>query len=78
MSVTYTYNAPEGENTTVEVTFTDGTITHTRGVNAVFTDGAYDAEATEIRVSEVARGVEHKIAVGAITAPAEDPVETPE
>ena len=78
MSVTYTYNAPEGENITVEVTFTDGTITHTRGVNAVFTDGAYDAEATEIRVFEVARGVEHKIAVGAITAPAEDPVETPE
>jgi hypothetical protein len=78
MSVTYTYNAPEGENTTVEVTFTDETITHTRGVNAVFTDGAYDAEATEIRVSEVARGIENKIAVGAITAPAEDPVETPE
>ena len=78
MSVTYTYNAPEGENTTVEVTFTDETTTHTRDVNAVFTDGAYDAEATEIRVSELARGVEHKIAVGAITAPAEYPVETPE
>lgn len=73
MPVTHTYNAPEGENTTVEVTFTDGTITHTRGVNAVFTDGAYDAEATEIRVTEVGLGVSHKIAVGTITAPAETP-----
>ena len=78
LNITYTYNAPEGEAKTVEVTFTDGTITHTRGVNAVFTDGAYDTEATETRVSEVARGVEHKIAVGAITAAAEDPAETPE
>jgi len=78
LNITYTYNAPEGENKSVDVTFTDGTITHTRGVNAVFTDGAYDTEATEIRVSEVARGVEHKIAVGAITAAAEDPAETPE
>lgn len=78
MSVTHTYNAPEGENTTVEVTFTDGTITHTRGVNAVFTDGAYDAAATEVRVGEVGLGVAHKIAVGAITAPAEDPAEAPE
>ena len=77
MTVTYTYNAPEGENKSVDVTFTDGTITHTRGVNAVFTDGVYDAEATETRVSEVARGVEHKIAVGAITAPAENPAEAP-
>ena len=78
MPVTYTYNAPEGENTTVNVTFTDGTITHTRDVNAVFTEGAYDAAATEVRVGEVGLGVEHKIALGVITAPAEDPAETPE
>jgi len=79
MTVTYTYNAPEGEDKSVDVTFTDGTITHARGVNAVFAEGVYDAEATETRVSEVARGVEHKIAVGAITAPAEeDPAEAPE
>lgn len=78
MPVTHTYNAPEGENTTVEVTFTDGTITHTRGVNAVFAEGVYDAEATEVRVGEVGLGVEHKIAVGAITAPEEDPAEAPE
>jgi len=66
MSVTYTYNPPEGENKTVDVSFTDGTITHDRQVNAVFTDGVYDAEATETRVAEVAKGVEHKIAVGVI------------
>lgn len=66
MSVTYTYNAPEGENKTVDVSFTDGTITHNRQVNAVFTDGVYDADATEKRVAEVSKGVEHKIAVGVI------------
>ena len=78
MPVTHTYNAPEGEDKSVDVTFTDGTITHTRGVNAVFVEGVYDAEATEVRVGEVGLGVAHKIAVGAITAPAEDPAETPE
>ena len=80
MSVTYTYNAPEGENKTVDVTFTDGTITHDRQVNAVFTDGAYDAEATETRVAEVAKGVEHKIAVGAIREQEDvpDPIEPAE
>lgn len=73
MAVTYTYEAPEGDSTVVEVTFTDGTITHTRNVNAVFVDGVYDADATETRVGEVARGVEHKIAAGVISIPAEEP-----
>ena len=73
MAITYTYEAPEGDATVVEVTFTDGTITHTRSVNAVFVDGLYDADATETRVEEVARGVEHKIAVGVISVPAEEP-----
>lgn len=77
MPVTWTYNAPEGENTTVNVSFTDGTITHERSVNAVFTDGSYDADATEIRVGEVARGVEHKIAVGVITESSGEPAPTP-
>jgi len=66
MPVTWTYSAPEGDNKTVDVSFTDGTITHERSVNAVYADGSYDAEATEIRVGEVAKGVEHKIAVGVI------------
>lgn len=69
MAVTYTYEAPEGDATVVEVTFTDGTIAHTRSVNAVFVDGVYDADATENRVGEVARGVEHKIALGVIGIP---------
>jgi hypothetical protein len=38
----------------------------------VFTDGAYDADATEERVAEVALGVENKIAVGAISQPEEE------
>ena len=75
MAVTWTYDAPEGDATVVEVTFTDGTITHTRGVNAVFVDGVYDATATETRVGEVGAGVEYKIAAGVISVPAEEPAE---
>jgi hypothetical protein len=71
MAVTYTYDAPTGDETSVDVTFTDGTVTHQRGVNAVFTDDAYDADATEERVAEVALGVESKIAVGVISQPEE-------
>ena len=73
--------AAEGEETTTEqvatrtvsVTFTDGTITHQREVNVCFdADGAYDADATLVRIGEVARGVEQKIAAGVIAAPAAD------
>lgn len=54
------------------VTFTDGTITHQREVNVCFdADGAYDADATLVRIGEVARGVEQKIAAGVIAVPAE-------
>ena len=34
MPVTYTYNAPHESEPTIMVTFTDGTITHERSVNA--------------------------------------------
>ena len=76
MAVTWTYNAPSGDETTVEVTLTSDSpsLTHVRSVNAVFTDGSYDSDATEVRVSEVGAGVENKIAVGAITPP-EEPAE---
>jgi len=30
MPVTWTYSAPEGDNKTVDVNFTDGTLTHNR------------------------------------------------
>jgi len=54
----------------VQVTFTKGAITHTRNVNVCFdADGNYDAEATLVRIGEIARGVEGKIAAGVITAP---------
>ena len=77
MTVTYTYNPPSESEPTVMVTFTDGTITHERSVNAVYTDGSYDAEATETRVGEVALGVEHKIALGVITESSGQPAPTP-
>ena len=74
MAITTEYDAPTGEETTVEVTFTSDSpsITHVRAVNAVFTEGSYDATKTAERVAEVALGVENKIAVGAITPPAEE------
>ena len=53
---------------TVPVTFSHATVEHKRPVNAVLDDaGAYDATATKARVEEVARGVEHKIALGVIS-----------
>ena len=80
MAVTWTYNAPSGDETAVEVTFTSDSpsLTHIRSVNAVFTDGSYDSDATEVRVSEVGSGVENKIAVGAINAPEESAEESGE
>ena len=71
MAITWSYEAPADGETAVEVTFTSDSpsLTHVRAVNAVFTDGSYDAGETETRVSEVAAGVENKIAVGAITQP---------
>lgn len=64
-------------NTTVDcrdihVRFTDGTVTHERYVNVCYdADGNYDEDATDIRIGEVARGVESKMAAGVILAPAE-------
>ena len=77
MPVTYTYNAPAETEPTIMVTFTDGTITHMRSVNAIYVDGSYDADATEARVSEVAAGVENKISAGIITVESEEPAPTP-
>lgn len=52
----------------IKVTFTDGTVTHTRNVNVCYdAEGNYDEEATMVRIGEVARGVEQKIAAGVIT-----------
>ena len=71
MSLTWTYETPAEGETAVEVTFTETNpqITHTRGVNAVFTDGTYDATLTEQRVSEVGASVSRKIELGVIAAP---------
>lgn len=52
----------------ISVRFTDGTITHERNVNVCYdTDGNYDADATLVRIGEVAMGVEGKIAAGVIS-----------
>jgi len=58
--------------TDVEVTFTDDSYdpakTHTRMVNVCFdSEGAYDDEATLVRVGEVMGGVKHKMALGVIS-----------
>jgi hypothetical protein len=55
----------------VAVTFSEGEFVHRRMVNACFDgDGKYDPAATKLRVIDVARGVEQKMAVGAIGEPA--------
>ena len=52
----------------IEVEFTDGSSTHTRETDVCYdSEGNYDEEATDERISEVARGVEIKIAAGAIS-----------
>ncbi len=74
MNITWNYDAPSGDEKSIEVTFTCDTpsFSHVRGVNAVFdSSDNYDADATEVRVSEVANGVKHKISLGVITPPAE-------
>lgn len=68
---------PDNEGETIETTsdcrdihvrFTDGTVTHERHVNVCYdADGNYDEAATDIRIEEVAMGVENKIAVGVIS-----------
>lgn len=66
--------AYDANTRTVPVTFTQGEIVHQRSVNACLDEaGEYDAEATEARVAEVARGVAHKIALGVITAAEPEP-----
>lgn len=62
-----TINGYDPESNSVAVTFVHNGVTVTRAVNAVLTDGVYDAEATAALVDDVARGVEHKIDIGVIT-----------
>lgn len=72
--MTIKIGAFDAETRTVPVTFTSGEIVHKRAVNAVLKDdGSYDKAATKERVEEVARGVEHKIALGVITNPSPAP-----
>lgn len=73
-----TINSVNASAGTASVTFDHGGVSHTRDVNICLNaKGKYDAAATEARIADVARGVEVKIAAGAITnpppAPAVDP-----
>lgn len=57
----------------VKFTCEDSGCVHERSVNVCFdAEGAYDHEATLVRVGEVAVGVGNKIACGAISAPAQE------
>ena len=68
---------PDNEGETIDTTsdcrdihvrFTDETITHERHVNVCYdADGNYDEDATDLRIGEVAMGIENKIAVGVIS-----------
>ncbi|MFK3888480.1 hypothetical protein [Sphingomonas sp. NPDC079357] len=65
-----TIGAYDATTRTVAVTFERDAVEHRRSVNACHDpQGGYDAIATAARVDDVARGVAHKIRVGAITAP---------
>lgn len=58
----------------VQVTFEHADVTFARPVNACHdVGGEYDAEATEKRVAEVARGVAAKIEMGIIINPPPPP-----
>jgi len=60
----------------VKFTCADSGCVHERNVNVCLdVDGAYNHEATLIRVGEVANGVAHKIACGVIAPPTEQPAE---
>lgn len=54
----------------VKFTCDDSGCVHERTVNVCFdSEGAYDHEATLVRIGEVANGVANKIAVGVISSP---------
>ena len=60
----------ESPCTDVQVRFTCGDTakTHERSVNVCFdADGEYDADATAVRIGEVANGVANKMACGVIS-----------
>ena len=76
----------EGETLSAEVACRDVSVrftcsrsncVHERTVNVCFDDdGEYDSVATDVRVSEVARGVEVKIGCGAISTSTDTLVDT--
>lgn len=70
-----TINSTNAGTGKVSVTFEHAGVTHTRDVNICLNaKGKYDAAGTEARIADVARGVEVKIATGAITNPPPEPV----
>ena len=51
MAVTYSYDAPVGGATLIQVVCDNGTQTKVLELEAVFTDGVYDSDATESLVA---------------------------
>lgn len=74
-----TLNSYDPETRQVSATFVYKGVTHTRFVNAVMSpNDNYDEHGTELRLKDVARGVVHKIDMGAITnPPAPEPTPPP-
>jgi len=72
LPVTFEFTPVDGEDT-VTVTFTDGVVTHVRDVNKAMVNGVYDSVEMTDRVTQVALGVQHKIALGVVTN--EDPTQ---
>ena len=54
MSLTYSYDRPVGNATMIQVVFDDGNQTKVFEFEATFTDGVYDADATEATVAAAA------------------------
>lgn len=78
MAIIFDFDPPVGDSKQVEVHFFQaGELIHTRPVNAVFDGAVYNADATEDRVEDVARGVIHKLQVGAIQKPSLDEPDAP-
>lgn len=66
MSVTYSYDEPVGGATMMQVVYRNGAETKVLEIEAVFANGVYDADATELVVATQADTV--------FATPTEDPL----
>lgn len=57
MAVTYSYDRPVGGATEIQVVFEYNQHYQSRSIESVFTDGEYDADATETIVAAAAKNI---------------------